>query len=164
MKRAGRKLLNLKTQPATAHETQARPRLVQVVTVPGSAWALMRGQLSYLRERGFDVTVISAPGLNLQRTAEREGVSVIPVPMVRHPAIFRDLRSLASLTRTLRRLDPDIVHFSTPKAGLLGSLAAKMVKAPIRLYTLRGMRADGFDDLRGRVFTHLERIPCRIAE
>lgn len=140
-----------------------RPRLVQVVTIPGSAWALMRGQLAFMREQGFDVTFICDPGPLLQKTAEREGVVGLGVPMKRQPAIFSDLRSLWKMIRLIRRLDPDIVHFSTPKAGLIGSLASLAIAAPIRLYTLRGMRADGFAGWGARLLTALERIPCRIA-
>ncbi|TWT70526.1 N,N'-diacetylbacillosaminyl-diphospho-undecaprenol alpha-1,3-N-acetylgalactosaminyltransferase [Crateriforma conspicua] len=140
-----------------------RPRLVHILTSGISAWGLLRGQLSYLKESGFDVTVIASPGTKLQQVADREGIGIAGVQMKRAPALIHDLRSLKELTHTLKRLDPHIVHFSTPKAGLLGSLAAYRLQTPIRIYTLRGLRADGFVGLKARTFSALEHIPCRIS-
>src|SRR4051812_10510708 len=60
-----------------------RPRLVYVVTHPVTADLLLRGQLAFMREQGFDVTVIAAPGPELERVREREQVMTIAVPMER---------------------------------------------------------------------------------
>lgn len=124
----------------------ASPRIVYVVTHPVSADVLLRGHLAFLRERGFDVTVVSSPGPELQRVAEREHVRVVPVAMAREIAPTEDVRSLAELGRVLAKLRPDIVNASTPKAGLLGSMAARALRVPVRVYLLRGLR---LETLRG---------------
>lgn len=118
------------------------PRLVYAVTHPGSADALLRGQLAFMRESGFDVTVVSAPGPELERVRDREKVDVVEVPMVRRNDARRDAISLVAMTRALRRLRPDIVNASTPKAGLLGMLAARALGVPHRIYLLRGLRLE----------------------
>lgn len=117
-------------------------RLVFIVTVPISAAVLLRGQLADLRAHGFDVTVISSPGPELELVREREGVRVIAVPMAREIQPLADARSLAALTRELRALAPDIVNASTAKAGLLGMLAASAARVPHRIYMLRGLRLE----------------------
>ncbi|HEX4354828.1 MAG TPA: hypothetical protein VHZ95_17980, partial [Polyangiales bacterium] len=61
-------------------------KLVYLVTVPATANVLLRGQLAYMRERGFDVTVVSAPGPELDTVARREGVRTVAVPMEREIA------------------------------------------------------------------------------
>lgn len=118
-----------------------RPRLVHVVTHPVTADLFLRGQLAYLERAGFDVTVVSSPGRELERVGEREGVRTVAVPMARgpHPT---DAASLARVVRVLRKLKPDIVNASTPKAGLLGMLAARALAVPIRIYLLRGLRLE----------------------
>src|SRR5690606_21255471 len=45
--------------------------------------SLLRQQLRWMREAGFDVTVISAPGERLIRCAEEEGARAVAVPMAR---------------------------------------------------------------------------------
>ena len=139
-------------------------QLVQIVTTPVTADLFLRGQLAYMREAGFDVTVVSSGGAALARTAEREGVRSVALPMLRRPAPVRDTLALARLYRLLRKLRPDITHVSTPKAGLLGGLAARFAGVPARVYTLRGLRAEGATGIGGRALLAFERTACRSAD
>ena len=59
----------------------------------------LRGHLAYMRERGFDVVVISASGDELRIIGEREGVTTVPVPMEREFSPLKDLVSLFGFTR-----------------------------------------------------------------
>lgn len=101
---------------------------------------LLRGQFAAARARGFEVAVATAPGPDLDHVAARDGVEIFPVPISREIAPLADLRALAALVGVVRRWRPDVVNAGTPKAGLLGSLAARLVGVPVRLYTLRGLR------------------------
>lgn len=125
-------------QPAAA----PAPRLLYVVTHGMSALHLLKGQLAWMREAGFEVAVAASPGPDLQAVAEREGVTVFPIPMRREIHPLADLRSLAALTRLVRRWRPRVVNAGTPKAGLLGMLAARLAGTPVRVYTLRGLRLE----------------------
>jgi glycosyltransferase involved in cell wall biosynthesis len=117
-------------------------KLVYLVTVPVTANVLLRGQLAYMRERGFDVTVISSPGPELDAVARREGVRTIAIPMARDIEAHTDVIALARITRTLAELKPDIVNAGTSKAGLLGMIAAAALRVPVRIYLLRGLRLE----------------------
>lgn len=134
------------------------PKLVYIVTVPLTARAFLRGQLKFLKERSFDVTVISAPGPELIQVAEQEDISVSAVPMEREIAPLHDLSSLHLLNSLLRTIRPDIVNAGTPKAGLLGMIAAKMTGVPVRIYQLRGLRLETATGLKRTVLTATERI------
>jgi glycosyltransferase involved in cell wall biosynthesis len=140
-----------------------RPRLVYAVTHPATADLLLKGQLAFMREHGFDVTLVAAPGAELDRVREREGVAVAPVPMVRRNDAARDAVSLARMTRALRRLAPDIVNAGTPKAGLLGMIAARAIRAPIRIYLLRGLRLEGATGALRAVLGVTERVAAACA-
>ena len=142
----------------------SRPiRLVFIVTVPVTAAVLLRGQLADLRAHGFDVTVISSPGPELDLVREREGVRVIAVPMAREIQPLADARSLATLTRELRALAPDIVNASTAKAGLLGMMAAATARVPHRIYMLRGLRLETERGTKRAVLGLTERIAAGCA-
>jgi len=140
-----------------------RPRLVFVVTVPVTAKVLLRGQLGYLRESGFDVTVISSPGPELDAVAEREGVRVIGIPIAREMSPLADARSLARLTGAIRTLAPDVVNASTAKAGLLGMMAAAATRVPVRIYLLRGLRLETEHGAKRSVLGISERIAAACA-
>lgn len=119
-----------------------KPRIVYITTVPLSALTLLRGQLGYLREHGFEVLVVCSPGKELGALMRSEGVRAFTVPMRRDISPVRDAVALWKLFRLLRTLKPDIVNASTPKASLLGTLAAKLARVPVRVYTLRGLRLE----------------------
>lgn len=140
-----------------------RPRLVYVATHPITADVLLRGQLTFMREHGFDVTVIAAPGVELDRTRDREGVDVIGIPMARPMRLGKDAVAIAQLTRALRRLEPDIVNAGTTKGGLLGMMAARAVNVPIRIYLLRGLRLETAQGPMRRVLAATERLACACA-
>ncbi|MBX3272763.1 MAG: glycosyltransferase family 4 protein [Sandaracinaceae bacterium] len=138
-------------------------RLVYVVTHSKSADVLLRGQLAFMREEGFDVTVIASPGPALDAVAARERVRVVPVPMERPIRPARDGASLVRLTRALRALSPDIVNASTPKAGLLGMLAARALRVPLRIYLLRGLRLETTTGALRAILGATERIASACA-
>jgi glycosyltransferase involved in cell wall biosynthesis len=141
-----------------AQPSERRPRLVYVVTHPITADVFLRGQLAFMREGGFDVTVISSPGPELERAAARERVTGIGIPMTREISPGRDAVALARLARVLRRLRPDIVNASTPKAALLGLLAARAVGVPVRIYLLRGLRLETTREPLRTVLAGAERV------
>lgn len=118
------------------------PRLVCIATHAVTAKNLMRGQLAYLRERGFETILITAPGSDLDAVSQREQVEAVPVAMQRNISPWQDLKSLIAMCRAIRRLRPDIVNAGTPKAALLGMLAAWLCGVPVRVYTLRGLRLE----------------------
>ena len=115
------------------------PRLVLAVTHPMTARYLLRGQVRFLRRQGFDVWVVTSPGPDLDHFREGESVPVVTLPMRRRIGPVSDLVALIGLVRVLRRLRPDLVNASTPKAGVLGMLAAWLARVPVRVYTLRGL-------------------------
>jgi glycosyltransferase involved in cell wall biosynthesis len=124
---------------------------------------LLRGQLAFLRETGFDITVISSPGPELERVAQREPVDVIGIPIAREIEPFANAVSLARLVRALRKLEPDIVNASTAKGGLLGMLAAAAVGTPIRIYLQRGLRLETVHGFKCRVLAVAERTVAACA-
>jgi glycosyltransferase involved in cell wall biosynthesis len=141
-----------------SEEPMQRPRLVYLTTHAASAQFLMTGQLAYMRERGFDVYLISSPDRALGTVAAREGVTTIPISLEREIHPWRDLGALIRIYRVLRRLQPEIVNAGTPKAGLLGMLAAWLARVPVRLYTLRGLRLETTRGLKQFVLGFAERI------
>lgn len=138
--------------------TTAQRHLAFIVTVPLSL-TFLRGQVRRLREAGFHISVICSPG---PQTAEmeEEGAEVITVPMERELAPLKDLRSLWRLWRVLRRVRPDIVNVGTPKAGLLGGMAARLAGVPHRVYTLHGLRLETAKGFQKLLLTMTERLSC----
>jgi len=100
---------------------------------------LLPGQMCFMAANGFDVLMISADGKELAEVIEREQCRHMIVPMTRKITPFTDLKCLCSLIKIFRKEKPDIVHTHTPKAGLLGMLAAKICGVKIRIHTVAGL-------------------------
>src|SRR5260221_366464 len=101
-----------------------RPRLVIAVN---SSFALgfLQGQPEYFQNSGFDVTVICPEKRSGEwEVARPEDVRILEVSMEREISPVRDICSLWRLFGILRTLRPLITNVGTPKAGLLGGLAA----------------------------------------
>jgi len=143
-------------------DTNLRPRLVQVVT-SDLAVSLVRGQLRFLQQQGFDVTLVCSPGKWLSAIATEENVQVIELPMTRAIAPVQDFVSLWRLWRVMRRLNPNITNVGTPKAGLLGGCAAWLARVPCRFYTLRGLRVETVNGPTRRLLVFAERLACYFA-
>ncbi|HEX5062938.1 MAG TPA: glycosyltransferase [Kofleriaceae bacterium] len=133
------------------------------MTVPVTANVLLRGQLAYLSEHGFEITVISSPGPELERVAEREQVDVVGVPIAREIDPAQDAISLARVTRALGQLKPDIVNASTAKGGLIGIVAAAALRVPVRIYQLRGLRLETERGFKRSVLGMTERTAAACA-
>ena len=146
----------------SAEPTQRGPRLVYLLT-DSLACGFLRGQAGYLRECGFDITVVSSPGEGLQRIANQEGVRAQAVPMQREIAPLADVRSLLQLVRLLRRLRPEIVNAGTMKAALLGMTAAWLAGVPVRIYTLHGLRLETTTGLKRSILHWAEWWTTRLA-
>ncbi len=115
------------------------PRLVRITTVPVSLQVLLKGQMRFMRAHGFEVTMISSSGPELEALKKQEGCEHRVVEMTRKITPWKDLKSLIQLVIILRKLKPEIVHTHTPKAGLLGMWAARIAGVPIRLHTIAGL-------------------------
>ena len=131
-------------RPAQASRASQSPHIVVGIT-SAQTCLVLQGRLRVLREAGFRVTLVSSPGDLLTRTAAQEGVESVAIPMQREIAPLADLLSLLRLCWLLCRLKPDMTEFSTPKAGLVGSIAALLCRVPARVYFLRGLKLETCD-------------------
>jgi glycosyltransferase involved in cell wall biosynthesis len=113
-------------------------KLIRITTVPESLKVLLKGQLKFMSDY-FEVIAISSPGKHLEGVKVQEGIEVIPLKMTRKITPISDLIALIKLIFILIKEKPDIVHTHTPKAGLLGMIAAKITQVPVRMHTIAGM-------------------------
>lgn len=138
-------------------------KLLRVTTVPVSLNILLKGQLRFLSQF-FNVVGVSASGAEIKEIEEREGVPVRVVDMEREIAPVQDMRSLVTLFQLFRKEKPEIVHANTPKGSLLSMIAAKLTGVPVRIYTVTGLRFEGFPPSAKRtLLIGMERITCAMA-
>jgi len=116
-------------------------RIIQVIT--SAEWGgaqrhvydLSRG----LRDRGHDVTVLYGVEGALHDRLDEEAIPVEQVPsLTRSIRPWQDFRALSALRTQIERLQPDVVHVHSSKAGTLVRLAMRKSEVPV-VYTIHGL-------------------------
>jgi len=115
------------------------PKLLRITTVPISLKLLIKGQMKFMSENGFEVLMTSGDGVEVNEVVQAENCDLEIVPFTRKISPFLDLKCLFCLIKIIKKFKPDIVHTHTPKAGLIGMLAAKICGVKLKLHTVAGM-------------------------
>ncbi len=113
-------------------------KLIRITTVPISLKTLLRGQHKFMSAH-YEVIGVSSAGKELNDVATHEHIRTIAVEMTRKISPLQDLKSLLKLRNLLKKEKPLIVHTHTPKAGIIGMLAAKLAGVPNRFHTVAGL-------------------------
>lgn len=137
---------------------ERRVKLIRITTVPQSLRGLLKGQLRFMSENGFDVIGVSSTGEALKDVERNEGVPTVAIEMTRTISPFKDLLALIKLIRLFIKEKPEIVHTHTPKAGLLGMMAARITQVPHRLHTVAGMPLTVATGAKRQLLSQMERL------
>jgi glycosyltransferase involved in cell wall biosynthesis/uncharacterized membrane protein len=140
--------------------TAEKPRLLMLVTLAevGGAQTAVSHLLPALTE-DFDVTLAAHGSGPLRDTARNAGIRFTPLEHLRrqiHP--WHDVLGLIELVRLCRRIRPDVVHVHSSKAGILGRLAAALVRVPVRIFTVHGWSFAAYRRPAARLFLSAERL------
>ncbi len=115
-------------------------KLIRITTVYQSVFSLISGQCKYMATNGFEVIAVSAGNKSQSEEVEKkEHVKHHSIPFTRSITPFQDLWCLLKLMILFYHEKPAIVHTHTPKAGLLGMIAASIMSVPVRIHTLAGL-------------------------
>jgi glycosyltransferase involved in cell wall biosynthesis len=116
-------------------------KIVFVTTLPQTVFFLLGEQIEYLTKHGYLVEVITSKGIWLtsDEIAQKFNIPVHTVNFTRTITLFTDILCLFRLLFLLLKIRPDILHVSTPKASMLGVVAAWITGIKNRMYTVRGL-------------------------
>ena len=126
--------------------------------MPISFKVLLKGQLRFMASNGFDVKGVSSEGEELREVRENEGIVMETINMSRKITPFQDLKSLWEMWNFLRKEKPQIVHTHTPKAGIIGMLAARLAGVPHRLHTVAGLPLMEATGIKRKILNFVEKL------
>jgi len=149
--------------PPSVADALPRIRLCVIATIGKSIQILYAGRLEFFMANGFEVTVVCASS-ELDDAIRARGVRLFTVPFTRAITPLQDLRALVRLYRFLRREHFDLVEVSTPKAALLGSVAARLARSRPIVHVLHGLAYQGKRGLLGWILRASTRIPCTLSD
>jgi len=111
----------------------------------------------------YEVAAISSDSDLLSVVGANEGVRVKAVDMTREITPWNDFKALWKMYSFFIKEKPFIVHTHTPKAGIVGMMAAWLARVPLRLHTVAGlplMEATGF---KRHLLNFIERLTYSFA-
>lgn len=121
-------------------------KIARIATVPFFLYSHLREQVATTVADGHEVVLISSAGAETAWLRQIPGIRFEEVEIPRKIAPLRDLRALWRLFVLFRRERFDIVHSTTPKAGMLCAIAGWLAGVPVRLHTFTGQ---AWVELRG---------------
>lgn len=130
------------------------------------SYRLVQGQISYLSNLGHTVHFASTFNEETRDFVIKEGGVYHSIEMQRELSFFRDILTLINVFKLLYRIRPDIINASTPKAGFLFMLAARLAFTlkTKKIFTLRGVRSDTLSGLKRSVVRIMEKLSCYFAD
>jgi glycosyltransferase involved in cell wall biosynthesis len=151
-----------------SHASNRRLKVAFVTTradAPGGSHVHLRDLSAAVKEHGHEVTIfVGGEGEFTNELAERG----IPFHSLRHLVRpirpVKDWRALLELRAALKRLQPDLVHAHSSKAGWVGRLAAWSLGIPA-LFTAHGFAfSEGVPARAARIYRCAERLAAPFAD
>lgn len=138
-------------------------RIAVVASAPMTISSFLAPHIERLAH-DYEVSIIC----NLGQSTELQkltfsNVSLFDIAISRDPSVFQDLRVLVKLIRLLVFLRPAVVQTVTPKAGLVGMLAAWIARVPIRIHWFTGQVWANATGLKLCVLRTFDRLISKLA-
>lgn len=137
-------------------------KLIRITTVPISLEKLLEGQLCFM-SRHYQLIAISSNAEKMREIAQAEGVQTYAVELTRKITPLKDLIAVYKLYKILKKEQPLFVHTHTPKAGIVGMMAAFFAAVPHRLHTVAGLPLLTTTGVKRRLLTLIEKLTYRFA-
>lgn len=140
------------------------PRLCLMTTWSMSLDVLNRGMLEAMRDNGYEVTGVcgSDPMVSVENVRAR-GFQVVTMPLQREPKPLKDLWCLLRLWFWLMTHRFDVIHCSTPKAMLLGTIAARLSFHRRVVTVFRGRAYENASGFKRRCYIALDKLAARLS-
>lgn len=132
-------------------------KLIRITTVPLSLDKLLEGQLRFMSEF-YEVIAVSSEKEYLERIGQKENVPTFHIEMTRKITPIQDVISVIKMYFFFKKTKPFIVHTHTPKAGIVGMLAAKLAGVPHRLHTVAGLPLLEATGIKRKVLDFVEKL------
>lgn len=121
------------------------------------------GFLSHLGDQGWKVLVSSNSDGNPIGFSASEGAAYIEIEASRNPSLLQDARTLHQIIKMLRSQRPSVAVWGSPKIGLLGPMASKLLGVP-SIYVIHGLRLDTANGIQQKLLLIFERIASAAAD
>lgn len=137
--------------------------IARVSTVPFFVSTQLNSQLRHLIDTNANVYVVCSDGPELSTLPHARNLFIEVIEICRKISFFHDLLAIFYLYRFLKYNNIDIVHSTTPKAGILTMIAAYLARTKIRLHTFTGQPWAVNRSFKSKVVKFVDRLICKLS-
>jgi len=150
------------------YHTTERTQEKRILFVLNADWFFLTNRLKLAitaRENGYEV-IVAAPDTGMAKEIRRHGFAFMALPrstkgFSANP--FRELKVLFSLIKLYREFKPSVIHHSTPKIVIYGSLASRFVPDASVINLISGLGYNFSDRMKARVLRPFTKLLYAIA-
>lgn len=141
---------------------QTNLKIARISTISFFLVAQLKGQVEYLRDAGLDITLVSSGGDDIKKIDLSDKLRHINIYIPRRIEPFNDIAALVKLYLLFRKEDFEIVHSTTPKAGLLVAVSAWLARVPVRMHTFTGQPWQNMQGFKKVIFKTIDRFIIKL--
>ena len=112
-------------------------KVARVSTISFFVVSQLKKQIEDLSRNGYQVVIVSGEDEGID-VLKRIGDKHVSIEIPREIKPFNDMLALWRLYKLFRKEKFDVVHSTTPKAGLLCSIAGVLARVSVRMHTFTG--------------------------
>ena len=137
-----------------------KKKICFIMTDAVSYKMLCRDQLEYFRDNtNFEVTLVTGGSKeDIRELIARDVGIVYDAKFMRQPSLINDLKSLIYLTVYIYNNKFDLIIYSTPKALLLGSIAAFATRQKNSIAIIQGRAYENFTGKRRAIYQAFDKL------
>ena len=140
----------------------AAKKVCMLTTVSATMKTFILEQAKYQQARSngaLDITLVCSPDPAFEKLVPG-ALRFVPIETTRGMSLSA-VRSIWALYRFFRDEKFDMVHYITINVSFCASIAARLARVPVRLYSQWGLRFQGFTGLRRKLMLLVEKAICR---
>lgn len=137
-------------------------KLCVITTISGTMESFVIPAMLLFVEKGYDVTLICNMTTEFIEKYSSK-FHCINLPMKRGISLKDMLLMPFKFYTIFKKEKFDYIQYATPNASLYASIAAKLIKCPIRLYCQWGIRYVGANGLKRKILKQPEHLTCALS-
>lgn len=132
-------------------------KIARIVTI-AEAFVHILPFIKLLKEKNISLDLIASRTKYTETLKSETGIDLSELTIQREIAPFQDLVSLIKLALKFLIAGYDVVHSSTPKAGLLTAIAGFITFRKVRIHTFTGQRWATLSGFKRKLLMKLDRL------
>ncbi|NLU09048.1 MAG: glycosyltransferase family 4 protein [Clostridiales bacterium] len=134
-------------------------RILHIAQSNGGVLEYLKMLIKYMDRGKFEFYLLASKEYEEERkNFEEIGCKLDTIVMVREISPNLDLKSIITIRRYIKKINPDIIHLHSSKAGALGRIASMFLSIPV-VYNAHGWAFDmDVDNRKKLMYVYVEKI------